>query len=173
MDAQPDGIEFIKHLREEKLAAQQTRSSYTQRKLAYGTMLFSLGLGSTRVAQLDLKPLLYLVPFVATAFDLYILAEDYSVKRIGAFLGARTVEALEKDWEAWVSRNRDPFAPVAMPILSTLLLVGSALTIWTSSPQHVTRVFWVWLVMAGLPSWVLFAVYRRLRNRIPRQIEVP
>lgn len=172
MDTQSNGTEFVKHLREEKLAAQQTRSLYTQKKLAYVTTLFGLGLGSISIAQFDLKPILYLIPLVATAFDLYILAEDYSVKRIGTFLGARTREELEKEWELWVSENRDPFALIAMPILSTLLLAGAALALWVTSSDDVPTIFWLWLVLAGLPSWVLFVLYRRLRNRIRDKIKV-
>lgn len=164
---------FIKHLREEKLKAQQTRSTYTQKKLAYVTALFGLGLGSINIAQLDLRLILYVVPFVASAFDLYILAEDYSVKRIGAFLGARAADQLEKDWEAWVSQHRDPFALVAMPIVSTLVLAGAALAVWATSGYIVTPTFWVWLAAAGLPSWLLFVLYRRLRDRVPDKIEVP
>lgn len=170
MDAQPDGTDFIKHLREEKLGAQQIRYSYTQKKLAYVTALFGLGLGSISIAEFDLRPILYLIPFVATAFDLYILAEDYSVKRIGTFLGAHTTEELERKWEKWVSKNRDPFAPVAMPILTTLLLAGAALALWVTSNRDIPPIFWLWLILAGLPSWVLFVLYRRLRNRIEDRI---
>ena len=167
MDKSP----FIEHLREEKLKAQETRSTYTQKKLAYVTTLFGLGLGSISIAQFDLRLILYLVPFIATAFDLYILAEDYSVKRIGAFLGAHAADQVEKKWEAWVAENRDPFALVAMPILSTLLLAGAALTIWATSNRNVSAAFWVWLGAAGLPNWLLFVLYQRLRDRIPNRIE--
>jgi hypothetical protein len=35
--------DFVRHLREEKLNPQQTRSAYTQRKLAYGAVLLGIG----------------------------------------------------------------------------------------------------------------------------------
>jgi hypothetical protein len=160
---------FIKHLREEKLKAQETRSAYTQKKLAYVTAL--LGIGVLTIQQLDLNPVLYLVPFVAAAFDLYILAEDYSVKRIGAWLRKYSGQALEHDWEKWVSKNRDPFSLIAMPILSTLMLAGAAVVIWIASGRDVPVVFWPWLVVGLLPSWVFFFLYRNLRDQIQEKVE--
>lgn len=159
--------EFIKHLREEKLKAQETRSSYTQKKLAYVTAL--LGIGVLGIEQFDLNPVLYLVPFVAAAFDLYILAEDYSVKRIGAYLQVRSSAPVEEDWEDWVGRNRDPFALVAMPILSTLMLAGAAVIIWITSGGSVPTLYWPWLVVGLLPSWFLFFLYRHLRDQVPEK----
>jgi hypothetical protein len=160
--------EFVKHLREEKLQAQETRSAYTQKKLAYVTAL--LGIGILTIEQLDLNPVLYLVPFVAAAFDLYILAEDYSVKRIGAWLREFSGQPLEHDWEKWVSENRDRFALIAMPFLSTLMQAGAAVIIWIASGGDVPGVFWPWLVLGLLPSWVLFFLYRKLRDRIQEKV---
>lgn len=161
--------EFIRHLREEKLKTQETRSAYTQKKLAYVTAL--LGIGVLKIEQFDLNPVLYLVPFVAAAFDLYILAEDYSVKRIGAYLRAHSSEAVEQVWEKWVTRNRDPFALIAMPILSTLMMAGAAIIIWIAVGGDVPTLYWPWLVMGLLPSWTLFFLYRRLRDHIPEKVE--
>jgi hypothetical protein len=161
--------EFIRHLREEKLKAQETRSDYTQKKLAYVTAL--LGIGVLKIEQLDLNPVLYLVPFVAAAFDLYILAEDYSVKRIGAYLRAHSSEAVEQTWEAWVTRNRDSFALIAMPILSSLMLAGAAIIISIASGGNIPALYWPWLVVGLLPSWALFFLYRRLRDQIPDKVE--
>ena len=59
--------EFFKHLRDEKLATEESRSKYTLRKLAYATAL--LGVGSLTIERLELSFLLYLVPLVAFAFD--------------------------------------------------------------------------------------------------------
>ena len=161
--------DFIKHLREEKLKAQGTRSSYTQKKLAYVTAL--LGVGVLKIEVLDLNPVLYLVPFVAAAFDLYILAEDYSVKRIGAWLREFSGLPLEHDWEKWVSENRDPFALIAMPILSTLMLAGAAILICITCGGDVPAVFWPWLVVGLLPSWALFYKYRKLRDQIREKVK--
>jgi len=162
--------DFVWHLREEKLNAQQARSAYTQRKLAYGAALLGIGALSFQQLNLNLNPVLYLVPFVAAAFDLYILGEDYSVKRIGAYLEAHSLPS-EQDWERWVSANRDPFALIAMPILSTLMALGAAVIIWIASGGHVPAPFWPWLIVGVLPSWVLFFYYRRLRDRIRDKVK--
>jgi 8-oxo-dGTP pyrophosphatase MutT (NUDIX family) len=155
--------EFLEHLRSEKLKAQEARTNYTLRKLVYVTAL--LGIGALEIKQFDLSALLYLAPFVALAFDLYVLGEDYSVKRIGTFLGAQGSGALEQQWEQWVSQNRDPFAPVAMPILTTLAFLGAAIVIWVGGRAS-GLLFWVWLALAWLPGWVLFATYRRRKQRL-------
>ena len=157
--------DFVRHLREEKLGAQEARSSYTQRKLAYGAALLGIGALGIQQLNLDLNPVLYLVPFVAAAFDLYILAEDYSVKRIGDYLRAHSTPA-EQDWERYVSRHRDPFALIAMPLLSTLMLAGAAVIIWIGAADHVPAFYWIWLTAGLLPSWALFFYYRRLRDRV-------
>ena len=161
----PVDPDFITHLREEKLNAQQARSAYTQRKLAFGAALLGVGALSFQQLNLNLNPVLYLVPFVAAAFDLYILGEDFSVKRIGSFLRERGSQ-VERDWENLVSQNRDPFAPIAMPILSSLMALGAAVIIWIASAGHVPILFWPWLIAGFLPSWALFFYYRRLRDRV-------
>ncbi len=164
-----DKTEFLKHLREEKLAAEDLRGTYILRKLAYATAL--LGVGSLSIERLDLSFLLYLVPVVAFAFDLYILAEDYSVKRFGAFLGSRSTDTLERHWEKWIAQNRDPFAPFAMPLLTTLLFLGSAAVIWFEG-SAIGPYFWWWLALAWLPSWILFAIYMALRKRTLKRAEL-
>ncbi|MBC8492248.1 MAG: NUDIX domain-containing protein [Chloroflexi bacterium] len=163
-----DETEFLKHLREEKLAAEELRGTYILKKLAYATAL--LGIGSLKIKPFELSFLLYLVPLVAFAFDLYILAEDYSVKRFGAFLGSRSTDTLERHWEKWIAQNRDPFAPLAMPILTTLLLLGAAAVIWFQGPA-ISPLYWCWLALAGLPSWILFAIHGSFRRRALREAE--
>jgi len=163
-----DETEFLKHLREEKLAAEELRGTYILRKLAYATAL--LGVGSLSIERFKLSFLLYLVPLVAFAFDLYILAEDYSVKRFGAFLGSRSTDTLERRWEKWIAQNRDPFAPFAMPLLTTLLFLGAAAVIWFEG-STIGPIYWWWLALAGLPSWILFAIHGSLRRRALREAE--
>lgn len=170
MDREPDETEFLKHLRSEKLKAEEARTTYTLKKLAYATTL--LGLGSldidigqiTAIGPINLGYLLYLAPWVALAFDLYILAEDYSVKRFGAFLWKNSPDVLERGWEEWVSENRDPFAPFAMPALTTLVLIAAALIIWIGGSAE-GPIFWGWLILTPLVTWVLYVFYRWLRKR--------
>ena len=153
---------FLTHLQEEKLKTQAARNAYVMRKLIYATGL--LGLGAIKAPSVDLRGALYLVPFLALAFDLYIMGEDYSIKRIGAFLGAVSQDPRERDWEDWISRNRDPFAPFAMPLLTTVLSAAAAAVLWPEILASL-RIRLTWLPLAFLPSWALFIYYRRLRQR--------
>lgn len=171
MDRRQDETDFLKHLRSEKLKAQESRMTYTLKKLAYATT--PLGLGSlnvdieqiTTTGPMNLGCLLYLAPLVALAFDLYVLAEDYSVKRFGAFLGENSPDVLERGWENWISQNRDLFAPFAMPALTTLLLIGAAIIMWTGGSAQ-GPIFWGWLILTALATWTLYVVYRWLRRRV-------
>lgn len=162
-----DETEFIKHLHEEKLKAQETRVMYTEKKLAYVTAL--LGVGTISISQFDLSAILYLVPFVAATFDLYILGEDYSVKRIGAYLSKHSADVIEHTWEEWISQHRDPFAPIAMPLLSTLLVAGTGIIITIASTPNPLW-FWIWVILALVPSWGLFFLYRHLRNHVREKV---
>lgn len=161
--------EFIKHLHEEKLKAQETRAMYTEKKLAYVTAL--LGVGTISITAFEANAILYVVPFVAAAFDLYILSEDYSVKRIGAYLGARSKDITEQSWETWLHDNRDPFAPTAMLILSILLLVGAGIIIWAASDGPNVGLLIVWAILALLVNLILYYRYKKLRDQVRKRAE--
>ena len=159
--------DFLKHLQDEKLKTQAARNTYVIRKLVYATGL--LGLGSIKPGAADLSPLLYVVPFLALAFDLYILGEDYSVKRIGAYLGAASCDPLERRWEQWVADNRDPFAPFAMPLLTNILVAAAAVVLWSQPHAPLTKIL-IWLPLALLPSWGLFLYYRNRRKKVAKAL---
>ncbi len=159
-------IEFLKHIHEEKLRTLEARTTYTIQKLAFVTGLLGLGSLNIKVGNIDFGLLVYLTPWVAIAFDFYIMGEDYSVKRIGAFLGVKSSEHLEKQWEQWVAKNRDPFGPWAMPILTTLIFIGSAIIASQQPGAAQSPFFAVWLLASGAPSWLSFIFYYRLRRRV-------
>jgi len=161
---------FLNHLHEEKLKAQQARVTYVLQKLAFVTSLMGLGSLDITVGKIDFSLLLYLAPWVAIAFDFYILGEDYSVKRIGAFLKEKSTDRLENDWEKWIAKNRDPFAPLATPILTTLIFLGSVLIAFQQPDVAKDLLFKIWLIVTGLPTWIAFIIYYRLRRRIYKAI---
>ncbi len=173
-DSPPDPA-FIEHLHEEKLRTQADRTRYVAQKLAFVTGLMglgSLGIGGEPM-NLDFGNLLLLAPWVATAFDLYVLGEDYSVKRIGAFLQAYGHSDIEHVWEAWVTEHRDHFAPLAMPLLTTIVLVGAAVIVSAMSRTGADTVvaigsagFWIWFGVTLVPSWFLYFFYRHLKRTI-------
>lgn len=181
MNTQPSPVDadFLKQLHDEKLRAQEARTTYTLQKLIYATALLgigslsiSLGQGQTNLS-FNLIPVLFLVPFVALVFDFYILSEDYSVKRLGVFLGRSSTAPLERRWEAWIAQNRDPFAPWAMPLLTTLLTVGAGLLLWRNlyGGGAVHWAFWPWGIASVAACWGLFFWYRHLRQRAQQRAE--
>lgn len=167
----PQGTAFIAHLRDEKIRAQQMRADYTMRKLAFVTALLGLGsinLGGAGAPGLDLTPLLFLVPWVSIAFDLYIMGEDYGIKRIGQFLRGITKDPAELQWERWVSQKRDWFAPLAMPLLTSLLLFGAALILnWRGAAA---QGFGVWLVGTLAATWLLYGLYLARRKSVDQSM---
>jgi 8-oxo-dGTP pyrophosphatase MutT (NUDIX family) len=175
--------EFIQHLHEEKLHTLNNRSKYVVQKLVFVTGL--MGIGSLSLgdadAVFDFGYLLFLAPYVAVAFDLYILAEDYSVKRIGAFLLATSRSDLERRWEDWVSEHRDMFALLAMPILTTIVLLGSMAIVYvledfTQAFLFVkvnSAVFWIWSGLALVLSWSLFIYYLKLKRDVNKWSKTP
>jgi isopentenyldiphosphate isomerase len=170
MKNKPDHQNFINHLYNEKLQTQQARNQLTIQKLLFATALLGLGSLDLKAGPFDLGFLVYLVPWVALVFDFYIMGEDYSVKRLGGFLKTHSPDPLEYQWENWVARNRDPFSPWAMPILSTLLFAGAALAAWANASIIKDTVFWVWLCVSVWPSWIAFVYYRRLKNRVQKNL---
>lgn len=157
--------EFLKHLQDEKLKTQAARSSYVTQKLAYATGL--LALGSLKPGSADLSLLLYLVPLLSTVFDLYILAEDYSVKRIGNFLGEASPDPLEKTWEDYVHEYRDRYAPIAAPSLTTLLGMAVFFGVFSQPGSH-ARQWWELLAVplaAIALTWLLYYRYKKVKDK--------
>lgn len=168
MERKKDGAEFLSHLQNEKLKTQEVRAGFVSRKLIFTTTL--LGVGTLKAEEIYLNLLLYLVPFVTLSFDLYILAEDYSVKRIGKFLELKSASPLEKEWERFVSKNRDPFALFSMSFLTTLLTIGAAIIIGIKS-EVLNFYFWLWLATSLILCWSLFFYNLILRKRVDQSLK--
>ncbi len=75
---------FLGDLYEEKLRHKGHRKELVLQKLVIVVGLF--GIGTIKIPTVDLTNLLYCVPFVAMACDMYIFAEDFKVKRVGLFV---------------------------------------------------------------------------------------
>jgi hypothetical protein len=126
---------FLEQLYNEKELHKQHRHGYVVQKLTFVTALF--GLGSLAVRGTELTPLLFLVPVVALCFDIYIFAEDYKVKRIGAFIKevkkvrvGDCVSDIEYEWELYASRYREPFAWRASLITTVAVYIASGAVLW-------------------------------------------
>lgn len=175
MNQDQEEQEFLKHLRDEKLKTQERRTTYTLRKFAFTIGLIGVGsigtIGTQRGIVYSPLYLLYIVPFVSLGFDLYILAEDYSVKRIGAFLKHKG-SPREGEWEKWVATNRDPFAPFSISLLTTLVLIASGIIIGAEDRSVVFNIFfWIWIIINIVTNWGLFFLYRHIRGSKLKETE--
>lgn len=124
--------EFHRSLRAEIIQSQNRRSEFVKYKFTF--VIGALGLGSLAMpGHISTSPLLFCVPVIALAYDLYILGEDFGIKRAGAFLARSRSKASdeEKAWEKLVAENRDHFSVVAGPILSLLATTGAGLMYFT------------------------------------------
>jgi len=120
-----DNGDFIQDLRREIESTQARRHKYVLAKLAFVTGLLGfvtglLGVGLAGKDSTATGQLLYLVPLVTFVFDLYILGEDFSVKRAGRFIreSAGSPDE-ERTWERAVTRTRDWFSYFAGPLAVT------------------------------------------------------
>ncbi len=135
------------------------------RKIAFCTGLLGAGTLSIplRGEAIPLAPLLYLVPVVAIAFDFYIMAEEYRVKRAGAFLRKPASGASEEEmaWEDFASRHPNHLATFAFLLVTLILLAGSSFVLlYTGADQ---RIFWPWVgvILAAESVPVLFSLFLR------------
>lgn len=159
--------EFAKKLRDEIQSGQSRRHEFCIKKLAFSSGL--LGLGSLSIPfgdqQIDLSSLLWLVPIVALAFDFYIVAEDYGVKRAGKFLGKPESGSSEPEqlWESeFVHAHNNPFASIAFFIVSVVLWAGAVIVIWQLNVNHTLVIVWSIAVLVlefGLLGYSLMLRY--------------
>lgn len=148
---------FLNSLRTEILATQERRAEYVRRKFVF--VIGLLGVGSISIGS-DVKTLnlLYLAPIVSFAFDLYIVGEDFNIKRAGGFLKSDKSQASEseKEWEQFARENRDPFSKIAGPLLSGIVFLAAATQLWQRNSSEI--IFWLWIPFCVVFfSWMLLS----------------
>lgn len=126
--------QFLNELHEEKLRHKQHRVEFVKQKLFYTIGLFGIGslktITSEVPSQIEFYQLFYLTPLVALAFDIYIFAEDFKVKRVGIFILSKCNPSIEElRWEKWLSvpENRERMALVGSMILTFIILISALL----------------------------------------------
>jgi len=163
MSDKDSGIDrFLKALNDEKLEAQKRRAEFNKLKLTFIGGLFALG--SVEFKNIDLALVLYIVPFISICFDLYILGEDYGIKRMGGFVRQQLPSEVEAKWEEWIGQRRDPFATWAVPYLSVLVVVACAAVLWERQPN---KIFYaIWIVVNSAAVFSVFRYSQVLRRRL-------
>jgi hypothetical protein len=136
--------DFRARLRNELVSSQQTRAALIRQKLVF--IIGTLGLGTVSRSWHDSPSMLYLVPLIATVFDLYVAGEDFGVKRAGAYLSSSSLSAAadEMAWERFAEANRDHFSRIANPLASVLALLGAAGVLWLTERE--SGIYWLWLL---------------------------
>jgi hypothetical protein len=100
--------EELERLHQEIRDNQQRRHKLDLLKITFVSAL--LGFGAVKVGDIvAFYQTLYLVPLVAVFFDLLMMGEHFSIRRLGAFLRLHSPDELEHQWEKFVSKNRDKF----------------------------------------------------------------
>ena len=163
-------LEFIKAIHDEKTKTQGARATYISNKFAFITGLF--GLGALKIGGLDFHWLLYFIPLVAIGYDLYIRAEDLSIKKIGAFLrsdsAAETAES-EKAWEHFSARYRDRLAQLATSLFTFTITVSAAVYIYAQQSVQQPGIlgmdfwvgFWIWFALSFAANVGLWLSHRK------------
>jgi hypothetical protein len=108
--------------------------------------------------------LLYLVPFIAIAYDIYILAEDFKVKRVGAFISRENANICpdEKLWERFVRDNREPlaaFGTILLTVLASLFAVVLNLKGLLSYFESISQIIFQILLIVIFIIFVVIYVY--------------
>ncbi len=163
---QGGGIGFLGQLRQEVLLHKGKRATFILGKLA--TVVPLLALGAVQIDGLENRWLLYALPFVALSFDVYIAAEDFRVKRVGAFLRAYAdVPRGERDWERFVSRHRAQGMLATTFGVTGLATLGVGALLWASAGT--TWYAWaIWLVAVAALLVGMIVCYGRLVARLPQ-----
>jgi hypothetical protein len=155
--------EFIKRMHEEKLESQKRRAEFNIKKFLFVGALFSIG-AAKLPQEIDLTLVLYIVPAISICFDLFILGEDYGIKRIGGFIRSNCADTIDATWENWVGSQRDPFATFAVSLLTLLVLVASVAIMWSTQKGFIW--FWIWLSLNASATVFLFKYSQHLRKRL-------
>lgn len=146
--------EFLTDLRKEIFQSQERRGKILIQKLSFITGLFGIGaIGKFGEPNMNINTdyIFYIIPFIALIFDLYLMGEDYSVKRAGHFIkNSIAVPSEEKRWEEYIQKGkRDKFPSWAYRITTILIIVFC--TIMLKPKEKYTEIFfWIWMTLCFL-----------------------
>lgn len=158
---------FLNKLDEEKLKHKEHRHEFVKQKLIFIIGLFSIGSLNTG-SQIDFTVLLYFIPFVALAYDVFIFSEDFKVKRIGVYIRSESAYSAtdEAAWEKWL--NKKPEHREQMSIFAsiglTLITMASSSYILCPRNQSGNLYLFNWWFAASLVLGLVvfgFSLYRR------------
>lgn len=168
---------FFASLRQELTNTQDLRFKFAMQKLIFIISLFGLGSISLKFDSLSLiKYLIYFIPFIAFMFDLYIIGENFGIRRIGNYLKFNeNVSKDERKWEFLLNlpnnRNRDSFAIHGNLYSTFISIIVSSILIFfimeNNSDLFLDTIWFksIWLGVVLVLSGLLLFKYPRKLNR--------
>lgn len=151
--------EFFLTFREDMYHTRQRRFQYQITKVTSLTTL--MGGGSLLVDKLQITMLFYIIPFLAIAFDFFILGESFTLRRMARFTQIYKQESqdAESRWENFVKANPDKFSSIANLIITFSSFVGCFLilifkngggTAWFFQPLNMLWFCFMIALLVGL-----------------------
>jgi 8-oxo-dGTP diphosphatase len=139
-------------LRNEILEAIKHRQTLDLAKISFVTAL--LGLGSIDLTNQGIpKEILYLAPLVAIFFDMLIMGQTFSIRRLGAFLQTHSSDPLEAEYETYVSQHRDNYFKYGSSAI-TVISLFAAIILFLDAGKIAIRT----LASSGAIWWFIFAL---------------
>ncbi|GAK56769.1 hypothetical protein U27_03733 [Candidatus Vecturithrix granuli] len=161
-------------LRTEISELRKLRHDLIMRKFAFLTAFMGTGaisIVSSAQASLNFSLLLFLVPFVAIAFDFYIFVEDYRIKRAGEFLkrlqnlpDISENQKIEGIWEEFVAENPDRGATFAFSVVTLIYAVSSLLLL--IALKYTWWILTIWFIVAVLCEGAILLRHLTLREKL-------
>lgn len=144
-EARPEPI--LEYLRKEISETQQRRERLQLIKIAFVSAL--LGFGGGEFKESSIYQALYVVPLIATFFDLLVQGEHFSIRRAGTFLRLNSSSDLERAYEIFVRKNRDVFFRYGSAGFTSLSYFASIVLLRKSNHLRFL-VEWVWFAVLFL-----------------------
>ncbi len=134
---------LLKELSETQLR----RHKLDKAKIAFITAL--LGFGSIKFPQnVTFYQVLYLVPLVSIFFDLLVMGEQFSIRRIGAFLRlSLATPEIEKKWQLFVSKKRDKFFKYGSRGFTVLSYIVSIALLFKAKGHSLSIIEYLWFAI--------------------------
>jgi hypothetical protein len=131
-----DDKEFFSKLRDDIHHTRQRRFQYQITKV---TSLSSLvGIASLLVKGIPLTAFLYVIPFLAIAFDCFILGESFTLRRMANFIQTYKSDLPDAEfkWETFVRANPDKLSSIANFIVTVASFLGCFIILALSNPSQ-------------------------------------
>lgn len=145
---------FLTEIYKEKITAQKRRGDLVAKKLAWVTGLLAAGIVNLKFVYAGIEIfktnsfLVYVAPVISLVFDLYILGENYGIKRMGCFIRMTMKDTPDGNWESFVSPRRDVFSGFALFFSSMIILISSAIVLWHLNGNR--DIFYYWIVILSI-----------------------